>query len=181
MKNTMKDEDWNDTGFPLAHLFTFRCYGTWLHGDERGSIDEFNNKHDTPFLPPNKDWHEFNTGILKHEPVKLDEKMRSSVENALRETCEVRKWELFAINVRTNHAHSVISIGSYSSKRALVALKANATRKMREDKVWNFEHSPWAEKGSRKFLWNEKSVEIAIDYVINGQGKPLPDFKYSER
>jgi hypothetical protein len=25
-------------------------------------------------------------------------------------------------------------------------------------------------------LWTEKSIEIAIDYVINGQGKPLPDF-----
>src|SRR5438093_13756827 len=30
---------WNDTDLPLGYLITFRCYGTWLHGDERGSID----------------------------------------------------------------------------------------------------------------------------------------------
>jgi len=30
---------WNDTDLPLAHLITFRCYGTWRYGDERGSID----------------------------------------------------------------------------------------------------------------------------------------------
>jgi len=28
---------WNDTDIALAHLITFRCHGTWLHGDERGS------------------------------------------------------------------------------------------------------------------------------------------------
>ncbi len=172
----MKDEDWNDTGFPLAHLFTFRCYGTWLHGDERGSIDKFNNAYQTPYLPPNKDWHNFNTDLLRHKPVKLNASMRNDVETALRETCIIRGWGLYAVNVRTNHVHAVIATGNYSSKKAIVMLKANATRKMREDNVWNFDHSPWAKKGSRRFLWNEKSVEKAIDYVINGQGKPLPDF-----
>ena len=77
---------------------------------------------------------------------------------------------------RTNHVHLVASIGSNNSKKALIAFKANATRKMREDGVWKFEHSPWAEKGSRRYLWNEKSIETAVDYVINGQGKPLPKF-----
>ncbi len=172
----MKDEDWNETGIPLAYLITFRCYGTWLHGDERGSIDEFNNKHDTPFLPPNEKWHDFNKEILKYPPVKLTPEMRSAVETALRETCEIRGWQLFAINVRTNHAHSVVAVGNICSKKVLSAFKANATRKLRERQIWQFEHSPWADKGSRRFLWTEKSIETAIDYLINGQGKPLPDF-----
>ncbi len=30
---------WNDTDIPLAYLITFRCYGTWLHEDERGATD----------------------------------------------------------------------------------------------------------------------------------------------
>jgi REP element-mobilizing transposase RayT len=178
----MKYSEWNDTGFPLAYLITFRCYGTWLHGDERGSVDEFNNKFDTPFLPQNEKWHEFNKELLKYEPVALNSGMRKSVELAIRETCDIRGWSIYAINVRTNHAHTVVSVGTVSSKKVLSALKANATRKMREDGLWQLEHSPWAEKGSRRFLWNEKSVEIAVDYVINGQGKPLPDFnQYSER
>jgi hypothetical protein len=35
---------WNNTNLPLAYLITFRCYGTWLHGDERGSVDRFRNQ-----------------------------------------------------------------------------------------------------------------------------------------
>lgn len=169
----MKDEDWNETGIPLAYLITFRCYGTWLHGDERGSIDKFNNKYETPFLPPNQEWLKFNRSSLKHKPVELDTERRRAIEKAVCETCEKRNQELLAINVRTNHIHSVVNTGKRNPNQVLTAFKANATREMRTGKCWNFEHSPWAEKGSKRWLWNEKSVETAIDYVINGQGGEL--------
>jgi hypothetical protein len=58
----------------------------------------------------------------------------------------------------------------------LKAFKANATRKLREEKLWEHGFSPWARKGSKPRLWNEKSVEKAIDYVLNGQGDELPKF-----
>ena len=35
---SMTKKEWNDTGIPLAYLITFRCYGTWLHGDARGWV-----------------------------------------------------------------------------------------------------------------------------------------------
>ncbi|HEX9659180.1 MAG TPA: hypothetical protein VGA18_02730, partial [Rhodothermales bacterium] len=34
---------------PLAYLITFTTYGTWLHGDERGSVDP---GHSIPGTPP---------------------------------------------------------------------------------------------------------------------------------
>jgi hypothetical protein len=37
---------------PLAYLITFRSYGTWLHGDPRGSVDRFHNVYGKPRLPP---------------------------------------------------------------------------------------------------------------------------------
>ncbi|MBY0309383.1 MAG: hypothetical protein K2Q09_11625 [Phycisphaerales bacterium] len=37
---------------PLAYLLTWTCHGTWLHGDDRGSIDDFNNRFGAPVLPP---------------------------------------------------------------------------------------------------------------------------------
>jgi hypothetical protein len=33
---------------PLAYLITFPTYGTWLHGDERGSVDRDHNLPGTP-------------------------------------------------------------------------------------------------------------------------------------
>src|SRR5438132_818331 len=70
----------------------------------------------------------------------------------------------------------VVSIGEKKPEVALNAFKANATRQIRQDGNWLREHSPWVAKGSKRNLWNERSVEPAIDYVINGQGDDLPDF-----
>jgi hypothetical protein len=47
---------------------------------------------------------------------------------------------------------------------------------MREDRCWLNNHSPWADKGSERWLWTEKHVSDAVDYVINGQGDDLPKF-----
>jgi len=113
--------------------------------------------------------------MLKCEPVVLDAARRKSVEAAIRETCALRKWTLHTINVRTNHVHVVVSIGAKRSELALNAFKANATRQMRQDACWQMNYSPWVDKGSRRNLWNELSLERAIDYVINGQGDELPE------
>ncbi len=167
---------WNDTDIPLAYLITFRCYGTWLHGDERGSVNRFRNQYKTSRLPPEKNWVETNTQRLKGKVVALDAARRDAVEKAIRETCGIRGWNLQAINVRTNHVHAVVSIGAKKPEIALNAFKANATRSMRESGCWKNEASPWADKGSKRYLWNERSVALAVDYVINDQGDDLPDF-----
>jgi REP element-mobilizing transposase RayT len=167
---------WNDTDIPLAHLITFRSYGTWLHGDDRGSVDRSHNRYNGPYASPNRNRYQHNKNLLKGEPVILDTRQRSSVESAIRETCGLRQWLLRAISVRTNHVHVVVSIGEKKSQLALNAFKANATRQMRQDGCWQEERSPWVDKGSRRNLWNERSIARAIDYVINGQGEELPEF-----
>ena len=167
---------WNDTDIPLAFLITFRSYGTWLHGDERGSISRHKNQYKSFRLPQNEKWLDINTQRLKSEIVTLTAEQRNAVEKAVRETCDIRGWHLQAINVRTNHVHTVVSIGAKKPEIALNAFKANATREMRQNACWQNEKTPWADKGSKRYLWNEKSVAAAIDYVINGQGDDLPDF-----
>src|SRR5436853_6186510 len=124
---------WNDTDIPLAYLITFRSYGTWLHGDGRGSIDRFRNIHKSPYIEPDARWQQHNTQTLRDEPLTLNAAQRQSVEKAIRETCDVRGWLLRAVNVRTNHAHVVVSIGDTKPERALNAFKANATRQMRQN------------------------------------------------
>jgi REP element-mobilizing transposase RayT len=166
---------WNDTDTPLACLITFRCYGTWLHGDERGSIDRHHNIYESPYIDRNSDWEKHNEASLKSEPLLLNAQRRKIVEQAIREVCKVRNWGLYAVNVRTNHVHIVVS-GAYS-RTALRTFKTYATRRLKEAGLWDHDHSPWADKGSRRLLWHERSVEMAIDYVINGQGGKLPDFE----
>ena len=103
---------------PLAYLITFRCYGTWLHGDQRGSIDRI----------------------------------------------------LHAVNVRTNHVHSVVS-APCKPEHVMDSFKAYATRHLRESGLFSRDIKPCARHGSTPYLWTEEEVERAIDYVINGQGE----------
>jgi REP element-mobilizing transposase RayT len=166
---------WNDTDTPLAYLISFRSRATWLHGDERGSIDRFHNRYRSPYIPANPRWHRYNEEKLKSAPLILGARERKSIEVAVRETCEIRNWVLFALNVRTNHVHTVVK-ADRDSEMVLIALKANATRELRASGLWTYGFSPWARKGSERKLWTEQSVARAVEYVLYGQGNDLPDF-----
>lgn len=167
---------WIDTEIPLAFLIAFRCHGTWLHGDERGSLDRSNNVFGTPVISSHPRWHSASDANLACPPVFLSAAMRDSVETAIKETCHFRDRILYAINIRTDHGHVVVDAGSESPSKVLQALKANATRYMRQRGVWREDFSPWSVRGSKRYLWNDKSVNAAIDYVLYGQGDELPNF-----
>ncbi|CAN5446995.1 transposase [soil metagenome] len=166
---------WNDSDTPLAYLITFRTYGTWLHGDERGSTSRHHNVYGTPKLRPEPNWLNTNKSRLKREPVVLDAAMRAIVERAIRETCDFRGWKLYAINVRTNHGHSVIYAENQKPELVLNALKANSTRLLRSSRAWDGDKSPWSDKGSTRYIWTSESLERACYYVKYGQGDELPD------
>ena len=166
---------WNETDTPLAYLISFRTHGTWLHGDLRGSIDRFHNRYGSPYLPPNRSWHRHNQELMKGDPLILGAGQRAVVETAIREACAIRQWSLLAVNVRTNHVHTVATANRIP-ELVLNAFKANATKHLRTARLWRHAFSPWADKGSNRRLWNEQSVARAIDYVLHGQGGTPPDF-----
>jgi REP element-mobilizing transposase RayT len=153
-------------------LITFRAYGTWLHGDNRGSVDRHHHRYGTPILPPNPRRKEIEKGLLKQPPVKFSLRQRADIEFGVRETCSIRKWKLWAINVRTNHIHCVVT-ASCNSNTVLVALKANGMRSMRPAGSWRSDLRPSARGGSKRHLWTEEEVANAIAYVVEDQGEPL--------
>ena len=164
--------DFNNTHIPFGYLITFRSYGTWLHGDSRGSVDRFHRTYATPMLPPDHQRTTYERSLLKRPPVMLDSRQRRAVESGIRETCTIRKWCLWALNVRTNHVHAVVS-ANRKPDAVLSALKANATRSMRDAGCWNGDRTPWAYRGSKKYVWTEKELTEAIAYVEYDQGEPL--------
>jgi REP element-mobilizing transposase RayT len=166
---------WNDTEIPLACFITFRSRGTWLHGDKRGSVSRHRNKYGSSYLPEEKKWLKINKERLKVKPVRLEASRRRAVLDAIKETCEKRGWTLFAANIRSNHVHIVVDIGGKKPEIALNAFKANATRIMRERGLWLEAGSPWADKGSKRRLWNDNEVDGAVSYVKYEQGEPLSD------
>jgi hypothetical protein len=105
---THRDSEFRPEHIPFGYLITFRAYGTWLHGRE-GSVDRFHNVYGTPKLPSSEQRRRYSARLRAQPPVKLGSKVRKIVEKAIRETCDVRKWTLWAFNVRTNHIHSVVT------------------------------------------------------------------------
>ena len=138
-----------------------------------GRLIAFTMSYGTPRLPPNKQRRQYEQRLLASRPVQLNSKQRAAVERGIRETCTIRKWLLWAFNIRTNHVHTVVSANCRPGD-TLNALKANATRTMREAGCWNSKRSPWVRRGSKRRLWTEKQLSDAIAYVLYDQGEPLP-------
>ena len=156
---------------PLAFLITFRTYGTWLHGDERGAIDRRRyRRYGTPAMPANKKLLDEERAALKHSPVVLNRPQRTATKSAIEEVCTHRGYFLHAINVRTNHIHSVIT-ASCKPEHVLEAFKAYATRKLREANLIKRDIKPWARHGSTVYLWTDEQINRAIAYVLEGQGE----------
>ena len=165
------NDEYSDERIPLGYLITFRSYGTWLHG-EPGAVDRFHNRYGTPRLPGDQARKQYNSRLLKQPAVRLDAKRRTATLAAIKETCAIRKWELWVSNIRSNHVHSVIT-APCKPRKILNALKANATRNMKKAGCWLSDESPWVQGGSKRYLWTEKDLDNAIAYVLYDQGEPL--------
>ena len=163
-------ETYEQNEFPLAYLITIRTFGTWLHGDERHSVDRHGkNIYGTPDIPPNQELRERMESELRQPVIVLNQSQRKAVESAIKELCEQRKYFLQAINVRTNHAHAVVSAQA-KPERIADAFKAFATKKLREENLCDKDLRIWSRGRSRRYLWKPRHVAKAIDYVLYGQG-----------
>jgi REP element-mobilizing transposase RayT len=168
-------DEFDHNEFPLAYLITVRCYGTWLHGGGRLSVDRHGlNVYGRQFRPANVRLENVMRENMADQPVLLSECQRRVVKDAIEEVCRHRGSDLRAINVLTNHFHTVVSARSKPEPIA-DAFKSYSTRKLRAEGLIGREIRPWARGRSRRYLWKPKHLTRAIDYVLYGQGD-LPDF-----
>jgi REP element-mobilizing transposase RayT len=163
-------EIYENNKFPLAYLLTFRTYGTWLHGDDRHSVDRHGrNIYGTPDISPNQKLQSQMQRELKQPAIIFNLLQRTVVEKAIRELCKQRNYHLQAINVRSNHVHAVLSVQA-KPERIANAFKAFATKKLREENLFPKDAQIWSRGKSRRYLWKPRYVALAIDYVLYGQG-----------
>ncbi len=163
-------EKFEHNEFPLAYLITFRTYGTWLHGDERHSVDRHDkNIYGTPKISPNENLDEMMKDNLKGDAVELTSDQRRIIESAIKDLCDERSYHLQAINVRSNHVHVVVSVAK-KPERIADAFKAFATKRLREEGLIDKSVKVWSRGRSRRYLWKPRHVNLAIDYVLYGQG-----------
>ena len=172
----MTNLDWDDNEGPLAYLITFRTYGTWLHGDDRLSMDRHGkNIYRTPKVLPSRNLNAMMQENQASNYFLLDGPCRGVVERAIRDVCSLRGYALHAINIRTNHTHSVVA-SIRKPEIVMNAFKTNATKGLRAAGKVSADQQVWSRGGSTRYLWKPSHVEGAINYVLYGQGDDLPNF-----
>jgi REP element-mobilizing transposase RayT len=161
-----------DVSYPVAYFITWTCYGTWLHGDERGSVDRLQRAYGSPSVKPSRNRLLAARERLKGNPFALTAFARRSVDTAIRETAVRRGWTVVALNVRTNHVHAVVS-GQTRPEAILQAFKAWSTRRLAQAGLVPDGQKVWTRHGSTRYLWTERGVQMACAYVSEGQGPSL--------
>jgi len=93
---------------------------------------------------------------------------RETVELACHEHDAIRGWEIKAVNGRTNHVHIVI-VANENPQKVRDQLKANCTRKLRQQgNSLNCEKT-WTKGGDCEVLYSDEDLEAAVLYVLEGQ------------
>jgi hypothetical protein len=160
---------------PLAYFITFSTYGTWLHGRSPGSVDREHNAYGTAFIPADPELEQEQRRAMRQEPYLLDEPRREVVLRTILEVARHRKWRLWAVHVRTNHVHILVSAPSAPGK-VMSDFKAWCSRRLRENFGENADRDRWTQHGSTKYIFNEGGLDEKIAYVVNGQGVPMAFF-----
>ena len=159
-----------NTGEPLAYFLTWTTYGTWLPGDDRG----WNRKREPDRQRPNALFVEMAESRMTERELRLSISDREMVEATIRKHCEIRRWTLHAVNVRTNHVHVVVTASGYAPETVYEQFKAWCTRRLKV--VHTQRENFWAERASRRWINHEDELATDVIYVLEAQdGDPGAD------
>ena len=155
---------------PLAYFLTWTTYGTWLPGDERGWV-----RHGKGFQLPDPVIKSAAESRMTETHCTLDPQQRELVEKTIADHCRIRGWELHAVKCRTNHVHVVVT-ADRKPEDVRDQFKAWCTRKLKElhrsrDPMSKVRENWWTEKGSRRYIGDEESLEAVILYVLEAQDR----------
>ncbi len=159
-----------------TYLITFSTYGSWLHGDTRGSVDRLHNDSGTPYLSEDREREEKEFQQLKHPMMKLDAQQRQVVGQVIAKVCEHRQWSLVTGQVRSNHVHVVVR-GDTAPERIMIDFKAYATRELRAQRLITENTQLWTRHGSTRYLNDEASILAACEYVNSQEGGDIEGSK----
>lgn len=159
----MKNNKFN-TAEPLGYFITWAAYGTWLPGDERGWQRKGFERQS-----PNSLFREMAASKMGEAEFCLNPHDREIVKSTVCRHCQIRDWELHAVDARSNHVHVIVNAPGYKPEVVREQLKAWSTRKMKA--VCPDRKKFWVEGGSRRYLNTQQDLENAMMYVTEAQDR----------
>src|SRR6185295_7334705 len=154
---------------PIAFFLTITSYGTWLPGHVRGWV-EYQHGWQLPDAVRELEAR----ARMTQDACTLTAGQRAIVERQVAETCRHRGWILHAVSCRSNHLHAVISAPDTPPKKIRADIKAWCARRLKELSDGTRDNW-WADRGSIRWIFNDKSLETVILYVTEAQDRKQLD------
>ena len=154
-----------NTGEAIAYFLTWTTYGSWLPGDERG----WNRKGDHENLPANPLFEQMALASLDEDPFLLRQAGQQIVEATIRKHCEIRVWNLHAVNARSNHVHVVVTSPGYQPKTVAIQFKAWATKRLQQIDPQRTKF--WTQGASCRWINTDDDLVSAVEYTIEAQDR----------
>lgn len=149
----------SESSMSFAIFTTWTTYGTWLPGDNRGWFDP-----NVGLCEPDALQLREATLMMTEFAVVLDHTQRQIVNRIIVDHCQIRGWELHAVNCRSNHVHVLLSAET-RIEIPREQFKAWCTRKLcptvPQRKKW------WTERGWDVYVDHEKSRQAIAEYIRN--------------
>jgi REP element-mobilizing transposase RayT len=160
------------SAMPVAYLITFTTYGTRLHGGDKGSVDDQHNVYDTPLVQIDRRRERWSEARMAEMAYVMTPAEREIVRNSIVALAADRGWRLFAVHIRSNHVHAVVS-AERDPGRIMSEMKARASRDLSLAGFDSSERRRWTRHGSTRHLFEEEDVEAAIRYALDEQGERM--------
>ena len=172
-----------------AYHLIITTYGFWLPNDPRGSwstvVRAFELRRFGPATKTNErrsvayEAHDRKLRFaakrsLTRAPVRFTGVQARAVARGFGRSVERSGFVIHACAVMPDHAHLVIARHTYPIERIATQLKANATAQLVAENLHPFQHAlytdgtrptPWARKQWAVFLFDDKAITRAIQYV----------------
>jgi len=149
---------------PVAYLFTFRTYATWLPGAEQGFRDEHHCAPGSAYADGDAHIAGQAARALRTPPLYFDNAMRACITESVFSVCAARGWIPLAVAVMNDHVHTVIALHD-PPRRALSYLKARLTWHLRQRGLLAPDRPVWSKSNSVRWLFTETAAQTAVAYV----------------
>lgn len=137
-------------------------FGTWLHGDPRGSWRDGKLIGPDPFL------EEAVRGRMTRDAVVLSDFEMELAATTFGALIQERRWPVYAATIQPTHVHLVFAPPADPIKTVIAALKyrsAAAVLKLRRTMLREAPRSLWTEGQFPVFIEHEEHLLNAIEYV----------------
>ena len=140
----------------IGYMVTFTTYGTWLQGDKRGYVKDGQTlKGNVQLLNANKE-------AMQQAAVRLNQRQKGIVKQAILNEAKELKQQLFAVLVWSSHVHIVAENIDETVGKVTGRYKASAIKALRKA---GFEGKIWTKGYNKRFCFNEEELRARIEYV----------------